>query len=88
MFLIYEYVLKFSISLAVVYLFYHFLLRRLTFYNANRWYLLLYSLSSLLIPLINVSKLLERNELNTGKIVQYIPALPTTMPVANEMLSP
>jgi hypothetical protein len=40
------YILKLSISLSIVYLFYHLVLRRLTFYNSNRWYLIGYTLLS------------------------------------------
>jgi len=50
------YLIKLSISLAVVYLFYQLFLRRLTFYNWNRWYLLIYSLLSFFIPFINSKK--------------------------------
>lgn len=52
------YILKLSICLAVVFLFYILVLRKLTFYNANRWYLLGYSLLSFLIPFIDVSAVL------------------------------
>ena len=87
MLLIYQYLIKFSISLAIVYLFYHFLLRRLTFYTSNRWYLLLYSASSFLIPLINVSSLLEKRELQSDNIVQFIAAFPSTSKVNQEVLT-
>jgi hypothetical protein len=46
---LFVYILKLSISLAVVYLFYHFVLRKLTFYTWNRWYLFGYSLLSFFI---------------------------------------
>ena len=70
-----QYIIKLSFSLGVVYLFYYFLLRRLTFYNSNRWYLLLYSFSSFLIPFINISPVLQKNELEASAIVKYIPAV-------------
>ena len=53
-----EYLLKLSASLALVGLFYQLVLRRLTFYNWNRWYLLAYSALAFLIPLINLNKVL------------------------------
>ena len=56
---IFEYILKLSISLAVVYLFYIIALRRLTFYHWNRWYLLFYSVICFYIPFINISALLN-----------------------------
>src|SRR2546423_708099 len=70
-----QYIIKLSFSLGVVYLFYYFLLRRLTFYNSNRWYLLLYSFSSFLIPFINISPVLQKNEWEASAIVKYIPAV-------------
>src|SRR5689334_2769265 len=69
------YLLKLSISLALVYLFYQLLLRRLTFYNSNRWYLLGYSILSLVIPLINISPVIEQNRESGNKLFQYIPVI-------------
>ena len=48
-----QYLLKFSISMALVYSFYQLFLRRLTFYNCNRWYLLGYVVLSFFIPFID-----------------------------------
>lgn len=72
---IFEYLLKLSISLAVVYLFYYFILSRLTFYNHHRWYLLAYSLFSFFIPFINLSPALHKNELANSGAVQWVPLL-------------
>ena len=69
------YIIKLSISLAVVFAFYHFLLRRLTFHNSNRWYLLLYSVVSFLIPFINISPFLSKSELESANIVKYFPTV-------------
>ncbi|MGB3088483.1 MAG: hypothetical protein WBB20_00845, partial [Chitinophagaceae bacterium] len=55
------YILKLSVSLAVVFLFYHFVLRKLTFYNWNRWYLLGYTILAFFISFINISPVLEKN---------------------------
>ena len=68
-----QYLLKFSISLALVYLFYQSFLRRLTFYNCNRWYLLGYLLLSFIIPFINISSLVEKNDFSSAQIIHYIP---------------
>ena len=70
-----HYLLKLSIALAVVYLVYWLLLRRLTFYNWNRWYLLGYSLCCFIIPLINVFELLQQHGLQDAAVVSYIPAI-------------
>jgi beta-lactamase regulating signal transducer with metallopeptidase domain len=73
--LFFQYIVKLSISLAVVYLFYHFLLRRLTLYNSKRWYLLLYSFASFLIPLINITSVVKDENFEASPIVGYIPAV-------------
>ena len=70
-----EYLVKLSVSLAVVWLFYQFVLRRLTFYNHNRWYLLGYSLLSFVIPFIDITPALHQNELADNNMVQWIPLL-------------
>lgn len=46
----FEYALKASISLAVVFLFYALLLKRMTHYTWNRFFLLIFSVLSLLYP--------------------------------------
>ena len=57
--------------LAVVYLFYQFVLRRLTFYNWNRWYLLGYThYLSFFIPFINITPILESNMVLDMRIIQ------------------
>lgn len=73
--LLFQYFLKLSCSLAVVYLFYRLLLRRLTFYNASRWYLSGYSLLCFFIPLFDVSGLILEHRLGTSKLVRAIPAI-------------
>jgi hypothetical protein len=70
-----QYLLKLSIALTVVYLFYLLLLRRLTFYNWNRWYLLAYSMLCLFIPLIDVVGLLQQRGWQDAAIVSYIPVI-------------
>jgi beta-lactamase regulating signal transducer with metallopeptidase domain len=72
---VFIYLLKLSVSLGVVFLFYQLVLRRLTFYNWNRCYLLVYSLLSFLIPFINISPALQENELNNSTMVQWVPVL-------------
>jgi len=67
------YLLKLSVSLAVVFLFYQFVLRKLTFYNWNRWYLLGYTLLSFLVSFIDISPVLEKNELVSNTMITWIP---------------
>lgn len=72
-----QYFLKLSISLSVVYLFYQLVLRRLTFYNWNRWYLVSYSLLSFFIPFVDISLVLDKNEWSSSAIVQWLPTFQT-----------
>ncbi|TDE16731.1 M56 family metallopeptidase [Dyadobacter psychrotolerans] len=70
-----EYLLKITIGFAVVSCFYQFVLRKYTFYNWNRWYLLLYSALVFFIPFINVDQTLKQVELVDHQIVQFVPAV-------------
>ncbi|HEX7847652.1 MAG TPA: hypothetical protein VF476_17750, partial [Chitinophagaceae bacterium] len=71
-----QYLVKLTISLAVVWLFYQFVLRRLTFYNSNRWYLLGYSLLCFFIPFINITPIV-RGQLADSNVIQLIPSVQT-----------
>lgn len=66
------YLLKLSVSLAIVYLFYQWLLRRITFYNWNRWYLVGYSLLSFFIAGINIAPALSRH----NNVTRWVPVIP------------
>jgi beta-lactamase regulating signal transducer with metallopeptidase domain len=69
----FEYLLKVSVSLAIVSLLYRFVLSRFTFYNWNRWYLLFASKACLLVPLIDINPSLPE----TGRLaaVREVPTL-------------
>ena len=69
------YLIKFSISLTGVYLFYWIFLRRLTFYTWNRWYLLAYSGISFFIPLVNIGPLVGNEEFKEVKLMHFIPTI-------------
>ncbi len=69
------YLLKLSISLSVVFLFYHFVLRRLTFYTWNRWYLIGYSLLCFFLPFIDISLVLEGSEIKNSPVVSWVPVI-------------
>ncbi|HRG93810.1 MAG TPA: M56 family metallopeptidase, partial [Chitinophagaceae bacterium] len=71
------YLLKVSISLALVFLFYQLVLRRLTFYNWNRWFLLAYSVLSFIIPFFNISPVLEKNEWSGSQVINWVPVVHT-----------
>ena len=69
------YSIKLSCSLAVLWLFYRLVLRNLTFYDMNRWYLLGYSVLSVLIPLIDIGPALESDAGGEPLVLQFIPAI-------------
>lgn len=69
------YILKLSISIAVVYLFYHLALRKLTFYAWNRWYLLGYSFLSFFIAFFNVTPLFRNGSLSHSRAMQLVPSI-------------
>ena len=73
--LLIQYLVKLSISLSIVWLFYQFILRRLTFYNSNRWYLLGYTLLSFFIPFINISSVIGNASGSENNIIQFIPSV-------------
>lgn len=73
--LLFSYLVKLSISLAIVFLFYQFVLRRLTFYNWNRFYLLLYTALSFLIPFIDISGVFQGNQWSEVRVVQWVPVI-------------
>ncbi|MFT3949273.1 MAG: TonB-dependent receptor plug domain-containing protein [Agriterribacter sp.] len=70
-----DYIIKLNICLAVVYLFYQLFLRRLTFYNWNRWYLAGYTVLSFIIPLVNIMPSLQKQKLEGSVVLQWIPAI-------------
>lgn len=70
-----QYLLKWSIALAVAYVFYRLVLRPLTFYQWNRRYLILYSIVAFFIPFINITTYVEPAKLQGIRIVKYIPVI-------------
>lgn len=68
-----EYLLKFSISLGVLYMFYQFVLRHLTFYQWNRFYLACYTLLSFLIPFVNITPWINEN--GNSRLLHVIPVI-------------
>jgi hypothetical protein len=70
-----EYVVKVSIAIMVISVFYHFVLRKYTFFNWNRWYLLGYSLLTFFIPFINIDPALKQVNLSDHEMVKVIPAI-------------
>lgn len=80
------YLAKLSCSLGLLWLFYRLVLRNLTFYNWNRWYLLGYALLSFLIPFVNIGPIDQEDPSQQPLIIQYIPVIdkpvdPAALPV-------
>lgn len=69
------YLVKFSCSLGILWLFYRLVLRSLTFYNWNRWYLMGYSILCFLIPFINIGPIRGEDPALQPVIIQYIPVI-------------
>lgn len=70
-----QYLLKLSLALAVVYIFYRLVLRPLTFYQWNRRYLMLYSVVAFFIPFIDINTYVEPQRLQGIRFVKYIPVI-------------
>jgi hypothetical protein len=70
---IFIYLLKSSGLITVFYLAYHFLVRKETFFNSNRWFLLSGLFTSLLLPLFIIKKiiLVERPKIAAEELVAY-----------------
>jgi beta-lactamase regulating signal transducer with metallopeptidase domain len=73
--LLLQYLVKLSISLSIVWLFYQLVLRKLTFYNSNRWYLIGYTLLSFLIPFVNIAPVFENKHIEGNGFVHFIPSV-------------
>ena len=70
---IFIYLLKSSGLIAMFYLAYHFLLRKETFFDSNRWFLLSGLITSLLLPLYFIKKVVyvERPKVTVNDFVSY-----------------
>lgn len=71
-----DYLLKLSIGLTVVTIFYELVLRRLTFHQWNRWYLFFYSALCFVVPLVNINNVVDTNkEAISYVVIQKIPTI-------------
>ncbi len=82
-----SYIVKASASLVVVYMVYYLLLRRLTFYNCNRWYLVCFSLLSFAFPLINVANIIALFSQEKKEAILQIPSIYNLSVLGNEAVS-
>lgn len=67
------YLLKVNIALVLFYMGYHFILQRYTFHSLNRLYLIMGLIYSALYPLINLSGILDKNEVLKKKMLILTP---------------
>ncbi|HVU93878.1 MAG TPA: M56 family metallopeptidase [Puia sp.] len=80
---LFVYLLKLTISLSIAWLFYRFVLRGLTFYRLNRWYLLGYTLLSFFIPFIDIGPIAaDANQSHQPVYIQLIPVVGNYTPAA------
>ncbi|GAB2652371.1 hypothetical protein GCM10027036_01780 [Flavihumibacter cheonanensis] len=75
------YLVKFTLSLSLVTIFYQLFLRKLTFYNWNRWYLLVYPLGCFMLPLLDIGWWLEADRVDLSAL-QQLPALGNWTPTS------
>ena len=69
----FEHALKASICLAVIFLFYHLLLKQITWYKWNRFFLLIFSTFSFSVPFINLNVLTKAKQLELIPFVNFLP---------------
>lgn len=82
------YLIKLSLGLTVIWLFYQMVLRRLTFYRANRWYLLVYTLFCFGIPFLDITPWLDRQSDKLPGWVRVMPAVDSYTPEREINLTP
>ena len=71
----FEYALKASLCLAIIFLFYTLLLKRITYYTWNRYFLLLFSVLSFVAPFINVNVFVQVQQLENLSFINQIPLI-------------
>ncbi len=75
---IFDYFLKFNVSLILVFLFYFLVLRRLTLYVENRFYFIVSLLLCLIIPLVNLGYFIYNDTTKLPTLIKDIPAVTIT----------
>ena len=68
----FEYALKTSLCLAIIFLFYTLLLKQMTYYTCNRYFLLIFSIFSFIVPFISINVLVHAPEENTFSFIDKI----------------
>lgn len=70
---IFVYLIKANVALVLFYIGYRLLLRKLTFYNLNRYYLLFALLFSAIYPLVNLSGWVAEQQVAVADVVYVLP---------------
>src|SRR5262249_8463386 len=69
------YIIKTSVGLGVAWLFYFVLLKRLTLYVCNRFFLLSFSILALFIPLLRLDFFVAQQNINASPLINSIPSI-------------
>lgn len=76
---LFSYLVKLSACYAVIYLFYYLLLRQLTWYRFNRFFLLSASLLAFIIPLVDINAFVANETINSSAVLSNIPSMSNAM---------
>src|SRR6476660_7187629 len=72
---LFDYVLKISLCYGIIYLFYFVLLKRLTHYVSNRFFLLASSVIAFFIPLLRIDLFITPQTINASPLINSIPTI-------------
>ena len=72
---IFEYMIKIAAGYTLLYLFYWLVLRRLTNYKSNRFYLMLGSFFAFIIPFLRLDLFIAPQTIHTSGVINSIPTL-------------
>ena len=76
------YLVKCSLGIAALYIFYRVFFQRLTFYNNNRWILTGFSMACFVFPFINISQWFQQQELQETAVIDWVPVI--SLPLQEE----
>lgn len=69
------YLIKCSLGIAALYIFYSVFFRRLTFYNSNRWILTGFSMACFVFPFININAWFSSASEQQTILIEWVPAI-------------
>src|SRR6478735_6798040 len=72
---LFDYMIKISACYTAVYLFYWLVLRRLTNYKCNRFYLLIMALFAFVLPLLRLDLFVSAQTVSQSNFINNIPSL-------------